>query len=123
MGAPAAREEWRCYSYTSLQSIRECIRSVSAGTTGGKEAYYLDVFRSALDTQESALQNLKGAETLCEYVLKLLTGAKIREREGFVLLADGSHCFVFVANIKDVRFMNHPVKRERYIHESIFAVI
>jgi hypothetical protein len=80
------------------------MRSVSAGTLGGSEARYLDVFRSALDAQESALQNLKGAETLREYVLKLLTRAKIGEGERFVLLADGSRCFGFVANVKDVRY-------------------
>ena len=41
---------------------------------------YLDVFRSTLDAQESALQNLERAETLREYVLKLLTRAKIGQR-------------------------------------------
>jgi hypothetical protein len=92
-------------------------------TTGWKEACYLDVFRSALDAQEGALQNLKGAETLREYVLKLLTRAKIGERKGFVLLADGSHCFGLVANIKDVRYYEPSAKRKRCIHESIFAVM
>jgi hypothetical protein len=41
------------------------------------EACYLDVFRSALDTQESALQNFEGAKTLRKYFLKLFTRAKI----------------------------------------------
>jgi len=64
---------------------------------------YLDVFRSTLDAQESALQNLERAETLREYVLKLLTRAKIGQCERFVLLADGSNCFGLAANINDVR--------------------
>jgi len=58
--------------------------------------YNLDVIRGALDAQESALQNIKRAETLCEYVLKLLARAKIRECEGLVLLADGSRRFTLV---------------------------
>jgi hypothetical protein len=65
--------------------------------------YYLDVFCGALDAQESALQNLEGAETLREYVLKLFTRAKMGQRERFVLLADGSYCFGLAANINDVR--------------------
>ncbi len=64
---------------------------------------YLDVLRSTLDTQESALQNLERAETLREYILKLLTRAKIGQREQFVLLADGSHCFGLATSIKDLR--------------------
>jgi hypothetical protein len=64
-----------------LHNLLGDVRLASAGTTDGREACNLDVFRSALNTQESALQNLKGAETLREYVLRLLTGAKIRERE------------------------------------------
>jgi hypothetical protein len=63
----------------------------------------LDVFRGALDAQESALQNIKRAETLCEYILKLLARAKVRECEGLVLLADGSCRFTLVAKTKNIR--------------------
>lgn len=84
-------------------------------------AYYLDVFGSPLDAQEGALQNIKGAETLCEYVLKVPTGTKIGERERLMLLADGSLRFVLVANTSN--FISHQVERKRCIYESIFAVI
>jgi hypothetical protein len=67
------------------------------------EACYLDVLRSTLDTQKSALQNLERAETLREYILKLLTRAKIGQRERFVLLTNGGHCFGLAASIKDIR--------------------
>jgi hypothetical protein len=80
------------------------VKSVSAGTTSGREECYLNVFCSALDAQKGALQNFEGAETPCEYLLKLLTRAKVGERERFVLLADGIQCFTFVTNAKVVRY-------------------
>jgi hypothetical protein len=88
------------YAFTIYQRNED--DQLSAGRKGG--ASYLDVLGSTLDAQESALQNLERAETLREYVLKLFTGAKMGERERFVLLADGSHCFGFAANITDVRY-------------------
>lgn len=87
------------YVFTIYQ--RNIDDQLSAGTTG--RVGYPNVVRRTLDAQEGALQNLKGAETLGEHVLKLFTRAKIGQRERFVLLADGSHCFGLATNIKNVR--------------------
>jgi hypothetical protein len=91
-------------------------RDVSdASRTGEGDGCYLDVFCGALDAQESALQNIKRAETLCEYVLKLLARAKIGECEGLVLLADSSRRFTLVAKTKSIRFYE-PSREARVVY-------
>jgi hypothetical protein len=115
MGAPATRGEWPCYSRTSLQSEVDVRDWSDASRTGEGEGCYLDVFRGALDAQESALQNIKRAETLCEYVLKLLARPKVRECEGLVLSADGSRRFTLVAKTKNVRFYE-PSREARIVY-------
>jgi hypothetical protein len=69
------------------------------------------------------VQNLERAETLREYILKLLTRAKIGQRDRFVLFANGNHCFGLAANINDVNCYELSSGRGGCTYELIFSVM